>query len=535
MWLDFLIFNRFISGPIISKTTVVRASLLPFLKTYAEHSSNTRLRLEDLDWRITILNKWWTGLLEMLVGKNGESVAGSERPTIFDAITAIMVRPEWNLPYSSNFWHSERTQRPPLKSRSTTSLGSFKSDSFLNSIFRKVRNTYGQNLLVQMSYVVEKMSARNIPASVVSFCGKTTAYAFFFCDGVAEILVRLWATSSEAMKRVLAENGLEQDVDLKVAAHRVSASFPPCLQNLTFVSLRSTVSALRKEPQGFTATAYIPWYGPWVGRWRGRDCDLLYVFTKCYYHLLCLFLPDQPTQQERVSAPGFVLVQAKLLAVLDSLMQRTNHQRSPDVPYVPPTTFDDILGVEADTSASLLPLPPAPNIRSMAENRFIILVRDCLSQKSHYPTTIFRQVFAESIELLLRAVAKRISIYDHSACFTLCDFMEEAIVLLMRYSQMSTASSTVVQWPFWFQVCKQMIQSHNIMTEIRLFATLYALWPTITADQERKKILCVGWLLDKDLFEKQFNHWCPMVRTYYMRLLCWRVGRLDSSASNIDM
>ncbi|KAL9044384.1 MAG: hypothetical protein Q9214_002476 [Letrouitia sp. 1 TL-2023] len=528
-------YQKFLSRPTISKTTVVRAGLLPFLKTYAEHSSNTRLRPEDLDWRITILNKWWTGLLEMLVGKNGESVAGSDRPVILDAITAIMIRPEWNLPYSSSFWHSERTQRPPLKSRSTTSLASFNSDSFLNSIFHKVRNTYGQNLLVQMSYVVEKMSSRNIPASVVSFCGKTTAYAFFFCDGVAEILVRLWATSSEAIKRVLAEYGLERGVDLKVAAHNVSASFPSCLQNLAFISLRSTVSALRREPRGSTGTAYIPWHGPWVGRWRGRDCDLLYVFTKCYYHLLCLFLPDQVTQQDRISAPGFVLVQAQLLTVLDSLMQRTTQQHSPDVPYVPPATFDDILGVEANTSASLLPVPPAPNIRSMAENRFIILVRDCLSQKSHYPTTIFRHVFAESIELLLRAVARRISIYDHSACFTLCDFMEEAIVLLMRYSQVSITNSPVIQWSFWFKVCKQMIESHNIMTEIRLFATLYSLWPTITADQERKEILCLGWLLDEELFEKQFNHWCPMVRAYYMRLLCWRVSRLDSSASDVDL
>ncbi|KAL9613844.1 MAG: hypothetical protein Q9167_001642 [Letrouitia subvulpina] len=359
-------YQKFLSRPTILKTTVVRAGLLPFLKTYAEHSSNTRLRPENLDWRITILNKWWTGLLEMLVGKNGESVALSDRPVVLDSITAIMVRPEWILPYSSSFWHSERTPRPPLKSRSTTSLGSFNSDSFLNSIFHKVRKTYGENLLVQMSYVVEKMSSRNIPASVVSFCGKTTAYAFFFCDGIAEILVRLWATSSEAMKRVLAENGLERGVDLKVVAHNV-------------------------------------------------------------------------------------------------------------------------------------------------------------------------RIFTESIELLLRAVARRISIYDHSACFTLCDFMEEAIVLMMRYSEASITNPSVIQWSFWFKVCKQMMESHNIMTEVRLFATLYSLWPTIAADQERKEILCLGWLLDEEFFEKQFNHWCPMVRAYYMRLLCWRVARLDTSASDIDL
>lgn len=58
-------FSKFQAKTIAMKTNVVRSSLLPFLKNCAHHPSNKTLRPEDLDRRISILNKWWTGILEM--------------------------------------------------------------------------------------------------------------------------------------------------------------------------------------------------------------------------------------------------------------------------------------------------------------------------------------------------------------------------------------------------------------------------------------------------------------------------------------
>ena len=88
---------------------------------------------------------------------------------------------------------------------SAGSSSSTSSDFLTESVYHNVRNIFTTNLLSQMAFVVDKMSLRNAAASLVTFCGKTCAYAFCFCPGVADILVRLWNPSLELMKRVLEE------------------------------------------------------------------------------------------------------------------------------------------------------------------------------------------------------------------------------------------------------------------------------------------------------------------------------------------
>ena len=527
-------YQKFQSRPSTLKTSVIRSALLPFLRSYAEHPSTSALRPEDLDRRTVILNKWWTGLLEMLNGRHGETVSGNDRPAVLEAVTALMVRPEWTMPSLATSARTTKTPRASLKSRSTTSLGStmtMSSDFLADSVYHNVKNTFSQNLLAQMAYVVDKMSMRNVPASVVAFCGKATAYAFFYCDGVAEILVRLWATPSDTLKRMLVEYGIPKGTKLDSVSEKVCTAFPPCLMPLTFKSLSSMTRHLRSRPHVPIATAYISWHSPWVSRWAGKDTDLFYVFTKFYTDLVSRFLPEDPSTEEKVVAPGWLLVQAQILSVLDATIQRLNNPPNSEQ-GPPPLTFDDMLG-EADANATVLPLPGHGAVRAMAENRLILLLRDCLSG-STVMTQRIQSIFAESFSTVLKATARRTSIFDHNACFALCDFLEEALAILARYYQASTTKIATIDWSFWLNVCKQMLLSQNSMTEVRLYAFLYVMWPTITEDGDRKREICVNWLLTKDIFQAQFNHWCPMVRAFFMRLLAWRIGRLDRGASELN-
>ena len=525
--------RRFQSRPNVSKTAVVRSALLPFLKNYAEHPSNTLLRPEELDRRVHVLNRWWTGLLEMLNGKNGESVSGNDRPAILEAAAAIMIRPEWDLPPSPLIAPSNRNPKSSLKSQSTTSLRSTASEFLAESVFHNIKNTFAQNLLAQMSYVVDKMSTRNVPASVVTFCGKAVAYAFFYCDGVAEILVRLWTTSSESLRRVLAENGIQRDADLRSVSEKIIARFPPRIHTLSFRSLQSTIRDLRRKPQLSIATGYIQWHGSWVWRWAGRDTDLFFVFTKSYYNLACRLLPEDYSPEEILCAPGHALIQAQILTILDATLQHTTSQ--PSVDHIKDSslmTFDDILE-ETDASANLLPIPSSGVVRSVAENRLIMLLRDCLSG-SYSMTDHGRETFADTFQILLKAAARRISVFDHNACFTLCDFMEEVIIIMARYHQASDSLNAALDWPFWFEVWRKLMESQNTMTEIRVYTFLYSLWGTLASDEGRKRELCLGWLLQEDYFQRQFSHWCPMVRAYFMRLVCWRIARVDGTVSETD-
>ena len=528
-------FQKFQSRPGTGKTGVVRSALLPFLRSCADHPSISSLRPEDLDRRTVILNKWWSGLLEMLNGRNGESVSGNERPVILEAVTALMVRPEWTLPSLASTARPYKTARASLKSRSTTSLVStmtMSSDFLVESVYHNVRNTFTQNLLAQMAYVVDKMSMRSVAASVVTFCGKATAYAFFYCEGVAEILVRLWATSPDMVRRILTENGIQKNVKLDAVSERIGAIYPPCLQYLTFKSVPLMMKHLRSRPHLPIATAYIPWHGPWIGRWAGKDTDLFYVFTKFFTDLSCRFLPEDFSVEEMVAAPGWLLVQAQMLSVLDATMQRVNSKPPIDQNGALPMTFDDILG-EADANATVLPLPANGAVRSMAENRLILLLRDCLSGSTSM-TERTRSIFAQSFSTVLQATARKTSIFDHNACFALCDFLEEALVILTRHDQASESATTVIDWDFWLDVCKHMLQSRNSMTEVRLCAFLYAMWPIITSKDDKKRQICNDWLLTEETFYTQFNHWCPMVRAFFMRLLVWRVARADGSIPELN-
>ena len=515
------------------KTNAIRTVLLPFLRAYAEHPSNKILRAEDLDRRANIFNKWWTGLLEMLNGRNGQSVSGNDRPAVLEGVTAIMIRPEWRIPYLPAAARSMKVARPSLKSRSTTSLESTASEFLAESVFHNVRNMFTQNLLAQMAFVVDRLSLRSVAASVVTFCGKAAAYAFFFCPGVAEILIRLWAPSSDLLQRVLGEIDVPRNTDLRLVAEKVAPLFPQHLHSLTVKSLSLTMRHLRSRSQIPLSTAYIPWHGPWIGRWAGRDSDLFFVFSKLYHVLLSEFLPQDSTTRQRACAPGYIMVQAQMLTVLDATIHRAPGPPPPEsLEGLSSMTFDDVLA-EADASATALPVPPANIARSMAENRLIRLLREFLSETTGVIEKA-RKIFAESFGAVLKAAARRTSLFDHNACFTLCDFLEEAITILARYFHNTENPIDFPDWPFWLNVCQQMLVSNNSMTEIRLYAFLYSLWGNITSDDLRKQDLCLDWLLSEGHFQKQFNHWCPMVRAYFMRLLCWRLARFDGEASELD-
>lgn len=527
--------HRFQSKSSAFKANVVRQSLIPFINRYATHPSSRTLRPEDLDRRTNILNRWWTALLEMLNGQNNQSVSGTDRPVYLEAVTGIMRRPEWRIPSLIPTSHSPGAsslmKKPGLNSRSTTSLESTGSDFLLESIYHNVRNTFIQNLLSQMTFVVEKLSMRSAPASLVSFCGKACAYAFFFCPGVADLLVRLWQIPPDNLRRVLAEFDIHRGTDMKLASREISTMFPPATRGLLFDSHASLVRTLRRRAPPPLGTSYLNWFGPWTNRWCGRDSDLFFVFTKHFHILVADFLAPDIEKKNRAMVPGLVCVHAQMLNILDNTLCKPAGAQH-DHFYGSSVSFDDFVD-GADTSASALPLGAANVVRSMAENRHIMLLRDILADNSEQNQAA-KQLYAESFADVLKAAARKTSLFDHNACFVLCDFMEEVMRIMHRFHSDSTGADTL-DWPFWLLVCKQMMESHNSLTEVRLFAFIYSTWNIITTRQDQKQDLCLGWLLQEDFFLKQFNHWCPMVRTYYHRLLCWRVARFDGNATDLDL
>ncbi|KAF2210244.1 hypothetical protein CERZMDRAFT_86297 [Cercospora zeae-maydis SCOH1-5] len=529
-------FSKFESKSSALKANVVRSTLIPFLRAYFCHPSNKTLRPEDLDRRANIFNKWWTGLLEMLAGRNNQSISGTDRPVVLDGISGIMERPEWRLAPSPFCPLNERVKASfGSGSRSNTSLTSSSSEFLADSVHHNVRNIFIANLTSQMAFVVDKMSLRNASASLVTFCGKACAYAFVFVPAMADVLVRLWELPIDDVRRVLQENGISKfDRVPEHVSAAIVPNFPPALQQLGFESLAKFSKKMRTPPPLPIGATHIQWWGHWVERWSGRESDLFYVFAKHYHILAVDFLPPTTTKLERICAPCMVPVHAQILANLQLTIHRDANHAQQDLNVVPTPTFDDVLG-DPDIHASSLPVPPTNAVRLMAENRLIMLIRDILSERTaEHP--LARELFAQSFNDLLQAAARGTSMFDHSACYTLLDFLEEALVLLVRYDSLRPSPDPLLNSKFWHAVFKKMIESENTMTEIRLYSFLFTIWNVLVGNSDRKRDVCMDLLLEPDVFESRFNHWCPMVRAYYMRLLCWRLGRYDEEdASDLDI
>lgn len=528
-------YAKFSSKSVALKANVLRSTLIPFLRQYANHSSNSKLRAEDLDRRANILNKWWCGLLEMLHGRNNQSISGTDRPAILDGISGIMERPEWRLPPSPFSPLNTREERVRSRSDlSLTSASSSVSDFLTESVHHNVRNIFLQNLSAQMAFVVDKMTLRNASASLVTFCGKACAYAFMFVPGMADILVRLWDLPADTLRRVLSENGIGKFDQLTEVSQPISSCFPPALHSLEFQSLSKMMRKLHNPPPLPLGTNHIDWWGYWLERWTGRESDLFYVFVKHYHILVADFLPMGSTKSERMCVPGLLMVHGQILTNLDSTIHRDAKPAGKEISSASTSsTFDDVFS-GPDAVASTIPSLPANATRIMAENRLIMLIRDFISERAAaHP--LARQLFAESFNDLLQSATRGTSIFDHSACYTLLDFLEEALVILVRFEHLESSRGPLLNAEFWATVCKKMASSENTLTEIRLYTFLYTIWNPLASDPERKADLCMTFLLDSDIFESRFNHWCPMVRAYYMRLLCWRVGRFDGEPAKREV
>ena len=526
-------FLKFQSKSSSLKADVIRTCLMSFLTRYMDHPSNKTLRAEDLDRRVVILNKWWTGLLEVLNGRNNQAVSGTDRPTYLDGLSGIMTRPEWRVPSFTSTTPSDtpRSIRPSIpKSRSTTSIESSGSDFLADSIHQNVRNMYVQNLLSQMALVVDKMSLRTAPASLVAFSGKACAYAFCFCPGVADILVKLWHIPPEPLRRIFSELGIDRSTDLGVLSKEIALHFPPPLRSLSKVSQIALTRHLNRKMPTPSGAAYILWYGPWVNRWSGRDSDLFFAFTKHFHMLVADFLPASSCMDKhsRACVPGLIPLHAQILTVLENTIYRQANQAKAE--NFASSTVDDLGNPDATAP---LPMISANAARSMAENRLIMLLRDLLADANPEHATL-QELFAQSFDDIVKATARKVSVYNNDACFALCDFMEETLTIMVRYHQ-THQETPILDWPFWLQVYRVMMTSHNSLTEIRLIAFLYSTWNILTSDDERRRDLCLGWLLEPHFFQRHFNHWSPMVRHYFLRLLCWRVARYDGDASSLDL
>jgi hypothetical protein len=407
-------------------------------------------------------------------------------------------------------------------------LESEESDFLVDSVYQNVRNTFIQNLLSQMEYITVVMSMRTAPQSLVTFAGKACAYAFFFCPGVADVLVRLWCVPAATLRRMFKQFGVENGEKLELTSAALAMNFPPPVRSLCIKSQATFVRRLQQRGAVPPGSERIQWHQPWVARWCGHNSDLFFVFTKQYHILVSELLVEDISLKDRSCIPGMIPVCAQMLTILESTIHRQAGHGANEA-YATGTGP----GMEGPDALAPLPMTIANATRSIAENRLIMLLRDIMGDLNP-ATANLRNLFLNSFDNVTKAATVKISLYNNDACFVICDFMEEVLPIMFRYHH-TYIDTPILDWPFWLEVCKQMVQSQTTLTQIRAIAFLYSTWSVLIHNEERKRQLVLDWLLDADVFEKHFCHWSTMVRHYFYRLLCWKVARIDAEVSELDL
>jgi len=391
---------------------------------------------------------------------------------------------------------------------------------------------YAQHLSAQMVFAVEKMSFRNASTTLITFCGKAIAFAVLHCPGIGAILFKQWNIDRDVFRRILAENGVEKFDKLDCISNMISKNFPAHLSCLAFTSFPRFKQCLNKQSYPGPEAYRLDFYGHWSDRWHGRESDLFYIFVRQFLILTHDYLPENHSDKQRIVAPGMLFVQAQVLVNLDATVYRnttaTNEQQFGGM-----TAYDEFLA-GPDTVVASLPLLPLNSSRIMAQNRLIMLFKDTLARHRVALSDHLRAFFASTFMHILHACTISTSMYNQTACFTLCAFLEEAIVIFLSYELGSQLPINIVDGPFWTSVFSKMLQSQNTVTIIRVYALLFSIWPSFAADASRKEELALRLVLSEQIFNQGFMHWCPLVRAYYMRLICWRCGRFIVNRSSLD-
>ena len=177
------------------------------------------------------------------------TTSGSDKPAYLEAILLIISRPEWRA-HSSSFAPLSHRQKVSLsaKSESSASLASIASFSLQKSVQHNIKVLYTRTLYDTLAYVVEQTTPRAVSSAHIAFGGKVIAFAFFFCAGVAEMLISLWGVQPANVKRVLAEFQMGAHTNLRAVSEEVISEFPETLHSLGFTTLKALVLQMRKRP-----------------------------------------------------------------------------------------------------------------------------------------------------------------------------------------------------------------------------------------------------------------------------------------------
>lgn len=497
----------------IMKTNMLRTVVLPFLRLLppleAIFDGSPSIYSSFVSVSITILGRWWRLLLSALSAPNpAQQVSATDRNAYLECISRILCRREWFLAGP------------------------------------EAMLTYTSCLCETLEYAVNKISTlKVIPVSMSAFVGKIFAYAFFFIPGFANALLFLLNVKQASIESYLNKMPPLSEGAIKSARF----AFPSHLSGLVDYRGFPGLNSYKKKvfnclpPPKHPVRGICDPNGPWVRCWSSCDSDMLNSFFRHYVNVSATFVENDlgiPLE----AFPGIHVIMASFYQIFSICVSRIllDTASSGSIKKLSATKSAPNTSNTGTFSGTTVLKPMDINYAPLI--KLFKTVRDI-----GYSEVIFSPEIVRCFDNILRNLAVSTSVYDFGRSATILN-------LICEYSNYVSDASDI-DWEFWLG-CTYLTLSHTdlIQSMIMGFAFLFNVWRIIPSQlpnsrgyesesnstewltnfSESYKENFARWLSSNDTWLFYFTHWNPLVRSYYMRLISWRIvgfNNFDSSLS----
>lgn len=540
-------FNSKTNG--VTKTNILRTSLLPFLRDpncdLSTQIQDRKIYLSLVSISSNVLLRWWRVLLTSLTLKNNPTkspvISSTDRNAYLEGISRIISRKEW-----------------------------LDVDPETYAKFQGL-------LTITLDYSIDKVQVLKIlPLSIGAFIGKVFAYSYFHLPMVSDALLFLlnvkqymFEDTMEAMDKTLQKTNRQ-------TIHTILKAFPSHLGQFHGVG-----HLLLKKQKFFINSVPPPKHpvkgisdpnGSWVRRWCSSDSDIFNSFFRHYISITNTFLfenknddeynedgnssgseVDSETGLERqqrkiwshydydtllMNAPGFKVILSHILHIFQVSITRISQNN--------PSTFNNMFFKQDSNSGSKESMISTQSMNDIYYNSIVKILKTCRDLKFSNIVNLSRCLI-KYIDRLFISIAMKTSIYDYN---------KNGLLLNIVYEFINYVDNDI-NWEFWLSSSYLMIsKTDHIQVLLKNFAFLFNVWDLIssryttindnnqtvsfdngwlTKKHETLKWNFANWLVSSPIWSTFFNHWEPIIRTYYLKLIIWRLIGINNHSRNYSL
>ncbi|WVN85624.1 uncharacterized protein L203_100773 [Cryptococcus depauperatus CBS 7841] len=403
------------------------------------------------------------------------------------------------------------------------------------------REKFTQLMVRCMTFVMEKLGGRGVFQNILVFSGQFLAFAYFRVPHVAHQLLTVLQLPKGALMRFTGNIPIDASCPPEIQPQWPEHLLPLCFDNvLSYTSRLNMFTAEFDSEEEREAFLFPPGY--WLRRWQSDDSELFPSFYRAYHKQLAQHFGPAVKffEKQNKPIPAALLMKAPGYAHLATVFAKKLHS------YIM-GTVNAVTTCSAasnfDATESALQAPNAkPPVLVTTNRRLSETLMMFSEQQISIPVgnevieCEASQIYMSMVDIWMKNLITKTSINAPKGVFCLFDLLDGIIDPPNGFTPgVPMRLDSVIDVPYLIHVIKVILtETEHAMTIVKAIAFVFSHWEVLTARPEDRKELCLDLLLDKEIFERLLLFWSHSVRSYVLRLVVFRLGRLESTTPKQD-